>query len=94
MHIYSYTRSYLIYIGTNVLIALDLLRKGNEVHCVHYQPLASIQSESTGHFYKDSSLYQCTYMSLDLGGFIPDSTCGIMDLRYALTSIPLQKTQK
>lgn len=57
MHIYSYTRSYLIYIGTNVLIALDLLRKGNEVHCVHYQPLASIQSESTGHFYKDSSLY-------------------------------------
>lgn len=33
-------------------------------------------------------------MSLDLAGFIPDSRCGIIDLRYAFTSIPLQKTKK
>lgn len=33
-------------------------------------------------------------MSLDLDDFIPDSRCGIIDLRYAFTSIPLQKTTK
>lgn len=33
-------------------------------------------------------------MSLDLDSFIPDSRCGIIDLRYAFTSIPLQKTTK
>lgn len=33
-------------------------------------------------------------MSLDLDDLIPDSRCGIIDLKYAFTSIPLQNTAK
>lgn len=85
---------YLIYIGSKVLISLGLLHKSNKVPFVQYKSLSRIQSRCIGHFYNDSSMFQCTYMSLDLEVFIPDSRWGITDLRYAFTSIPLQKMQK